>query len=62
MVDEKKECCTTGCGPCCMKAFFAGLLVGVILISAGFGIAMGSKCLAGGGMKVCPISGVQTQK
>lgn len=68
--EEKKECCSTAgsCGCCCKKAFFAGVLIGVILISAGFGVALGTKCAVGGGchmgdksMKMCPVSMSQSQ-
>lgn len=67
--ESKKECCSTGSGCCCKKAFFAGILIGVILISAGFGIALGTKCAVSGAcpmkdmsMKMCPVSQSQVQK
>ncbi len=63
-MEEKKgqECCSTssgspsGCGCCCgAKKFFVGIIAGVILTAAAFGICMATKCAAGGG-KMCPFS------
>jgi len=65
MVEEKKnESCKTSC---CCKAFFAGVLVGLILTSAAFGIMFATKCAVGycpwmgKSMKMCPLSQMQTQ-
>ena len=66
-MEEKKsdECCSSsgsksscgcGCGcACAAKKFFVGIIAGVILTAAAFGICMGTKCATGGG-KMCPFS------
>ncbi len=72
MTDETKNdsCCTPNKGSCCcgFKAFIGGILVGLVLTSAAFGIAIGAKCAAascsimgGSSAKMCPITHSQTQ-
>ena len=66
MADEKNKgegsgCGASGCSSCCKK-FVIGVLIGVILTAAAFGIAMGTKCAVMGGGKICPFTQMQTQK
>ena len=65
MTDEKKnESCKSSC---CCKSFCVGVLVGLVLTSAAFGITLATKCAVGAcpmmgkSAKMCPVSQMQTQ-